>query len=788
MPLLPRRPAALLTAAALAATGLALTTPAAHARAGDPSIFLNEIHYDNDGTDDGEAIEIAGPIGEDLAGWQVVLYNGSGGALYESCTLSATIGDSHVVVLEYGTNGIQNGSPDGIALVNAAGEVVQFLSYEGSFMAVGGPADGVTSTDIGVAETGSTSAGFSLQLTGSGDSYADFTWTEPADDSFGSLNSGQTLSGDGGEDPPPPPPAPTATIPEIQGAAHRSPLEGKEVRDVPGIVTAVDEGAGFWFQDPAGDGDDATSDGLFVFTRFTGVEVGDEVLVDGTVEEFRPGGSTGANLTITELGRAFVEIVSSDNSVPATTVIGLGGRVPPTEIIEDDSSGDVEQSNTFDPAEDGIDFYESLEGMLVQVDDAVAVGPTNNFGEIAVLSDGGAYASVRSVRGGIVIRPDDFNPERVILDDALLARDAMPAVDVRDTFAAPLIGPLHYSFGNFKLLVTSPPVAVDGGLTRESTRSQERNELAVASFNVENLDPTDPVEQYAALARQIVDNLAAPDIITVEEIQDNDGSTNSSVVDADVTWQRLADAIVTAGGPRYDWRDIDPVDDQDGGQPGGNIRVGFLFRSDVGGLKFVDRPGGDATTSVTVEEIGRSGKAQLSVSPGRIDPNDPSFEDSRKPLAGEFKFRGETVFVVANHWNSKGGDDPLFGRFQPPVQHSRDQRNGQAAVVAGFVEDLLGVQPDAQLVVAGDLNDFEFSPPVQQLVDAGLTDLPRTLPRPERYTFIFDGNSQVLDHILLSPSLTETAYEYDIVHTNAEFADQASDHDPQVVRLPLKKR
>ena len=107
----------------------------------------------------------------------------------------------------------------------------------------------------------------------------------------------------------------------------------------------------------------------------------------------------------------------------APTVVGAGGRVPPTTVIEDDASGDVETSGVFDPAQDGIDFYESLEAMLVQVNDGVAVGPTNGFGEIPVLADNGAGAGVRTGRGGIVIRAADFNPERIILDD-VIAPDA----------------------------------------------------------------------------------------------------------------------------------------------------------------------------------------------------------------------------------------------------------------------------------------------------------------------------------------------------------------------------
>ncbi|MGI8823811.1 MAG: ExeM/NucH family extracellular endonuclease [Acidimicrobiia bacterium] len=185
--------------------GLLPLVAASPAAAATP-VFINEIHYDNTGTDTSEAIEVAGPAGTDLTGWTIVLYNGNGGALYDTDALPAGPipdlgGGFGVVHIIYPTNGIQNGSPDGIALVDNASTVVQFLSYEGSFAAVGGPADGMTSTDIGISQTGSGPVGESLQLTGTGTTYEDFTWAL-ATSTFGGFNSGQTFGdGGGGEEP-----------------------------------------------------------------------------------------------------------------------------------------------------------------------------------------------------------------------------------------------------------------------------------------------------------------------------------------------------------------------------------------------------------------------------------------------------------------------------------------------------------------------------------------------------------------------------------------------------------
>ncbi|HEV8353986.1 MAG TPA: endonuclease/exonuclease/phosphatase family protein, partial [bacterium] len=575
-------------------------------------------------------------------------------------------------------------------------------------------------------------------------------------------------------------------IHDVQGAAHISPLVGRQVL-VEGIVTAKASN-GFWFQDPTPDSNDATSEGIFVFGSSAAglVAVGNAVRVRGTVTEFRPGGSTQPNLTTTELTSPFVTNLSTGNAMPGPTVIGSGGRIPPTMVIEDDAGGNVETGGVFDPANDGIDFYESLEGMRVQVNSPVAVSPRNAFGEIAVLADNGAGASVRTARGGIVIRANDFNPERVILDDVLTAT---PVVKVGDSFTTAVVGVLDYSFGNFKLLITASLTAVDGGLAREVGRLPTDHEVVVGTYNVENLDPSDGPAAFERHANLIVNNLRSPDILAIEEIQDNDGATNSPSPDASVTWNTLIAAIKAAGGPDYQYRQIDPVDDQDGGEPGGNIRVGFLFRTDRG-VEFIDRPGGTSTSPTQV--VSTPSGPQLSASPGRIDPDNAAWAASRKPIVGEFRARGKKLFVIANHWNSKGGDHPLFGRFQPPVLSSEVQRKAQATVVRNFVDELLDADRNANVVVLGDLNDFEFSAPLGILKGSGadaLHALIESLAANERYSYVFDGNSQTLDQIVVSGNLfSNFGFQYDVIHVNAEFPDQASDHDPSVARLDLRGR
>ncbi|HEY0471768.1 MAG TPA: lamin tail domain-containing protein [Kribbella sp.] len=565
-------------------------------------------------------------------------------------------------------------------------------------------------------------------------------------------------------------------IHDIQGAAHLSPKNNTSVTGVPGIVTAL-SAKGFWMQDAMPDASVATSEAIYVFQNAAPtVAVGDSVTVDATVAEFRPGGTSGTkNLTTTQLGSPTVTKVSSGNALPAAQVVGSGGRVPPASVIDDDATGDVETSGTFDATTDGIDFWESLEGMRVSIASPKVVGPTNAYGEIPVVPAGSGTATAR---GGIVVQPTDFNPERIALDDQLAP---MPAANTGDTLSGTVTGVVDYSVGNFKLLPTATPTVVSGGTAKEVTATPAADQLSMATFNVQNLDPTDPQSKFDQLAATVVGNLKSPDLVTLEEVQDNDGATNSGTVACDQTMSKLIAAITAAGGPSYGYRQLNPTDGADGGEPGGNIRVVFMYRTDRG-LSFVDRPGGTATAATTVGNVG--GAPQLSYSPGRIDPGNSVWSSTRKPLVAEFRWHSQTVFAIGNHFSSKGGDDPLFGHLQPPTRSSETKRHGQSTAVRGFVDKILAIDPNAKIVVMGDLNDFDFSQTTDLLVGSGataLTDLPRTLPLAERYTYVYEGNSQVLDHILTSASLT--GREYDIVHVNSEFATQVSDHDPQVVRL-----
>ena len=167
-----------------------------------PNVFINEIHYDNSGIDENEFIELAGIAGLSLEGWSIHLYNGNNGNVYgyQYTFADFILADSHngfgfaAVNFTDASFSIQNGSPDGVVLADEHNNIIQFLSYEGSFIANSGIAAGIMSTDIGVMEASNTAVGYSLQLTGQGSQYQDFTWASPQGNTFGTVNTTQIFT------------------------------------------------------------------------------------------------------------------------------------------------------------------------------------------------------------------------------------------------------------------------------------------------------------------------------------------------------------------------------------------------------------------------------------------------------------------------------------------------------------------------------------------------------------------------------------------------------------------
>ncbi|WP_430308160.1 5'-nucleotidase C-terminal domain-containing protein [Robertmurraya massiliosenegalensis] len=590
------------------------------------------------------------------------------------------------------------------------------------------------------------------------------------------LKSPSSMSFDGAPEPPEEGPIDGVTglkIHDIQGESHHSPYQDQTVVDVPGIVTYVVDGSNFYMQESNPDDNPNTAEGLLVYKPSHGVAVGDRVNVSGLVKEWVLDGyaeKLQTDLAMTEINaqNGSITKVSSGNELPEPIVIGRD-TIPPTSVIDNDQFGE------FDPTEDGIDFYESLEGMLVSIESPSVTGP-QKYGEVPIITgqvEGKAYTK----EGIPLLTEENQNPEKMLLQ----LDDRSYVTKAGDSFDGTVTGVVSYTFSNYKILtkVADLPELVERVRTNEVTTIEiEEDKLTVASYNIENFVASDTAKRDK-LAKSMVDNLGTPDIIGLVEVLDESGETDNGVVKADANYKALSDAIASFGGPTYAWTEIAPVDKQDGGVPGGNIRVGYLYNPERVTLN--EAPKGDATTAVAYEN------GSLTLNPGRIDPTNAAFTSSRKPLVAEFTFQGEEVIVINNHFNSKTGDQPLFGRNQPPFLGSEAQRIEIATIVNNFVSDIKEQNEDANVVVLGDLNDFEFSAPLQALKGDVLTNLVETLPATERYTYNYQGNAQVLDHILVSNRLAAGA-ELDIVNFNSPYMEEhgrASDHDALVAQLDL---
>lgn len=586
---------------------------------------------------------------------------------------------------------------------------------------------------------------------------------------------------------------------EIQGAGHESPHVGV-VAFTSGFVTMVVDD-GFYIQDPGGDANIATSDGIFVFTASKPIQVvNDWVEVEGTVAEFVPGGVASNNLSITRLENpSFPGPTMSPPPWQANggVIIGAAGRVPPSKVIDDDNL------LIFDPVNDGIDFYESLEGMVVTLSAPIVVCPSNAKAEMYVLVDLGATASGMSTRGTLNLSPEDYHPERIQVQEEEKQLNPGPVVgniNVGDELSD-VVGVLGYD-GMYEVRSFDPVAMVPGSLVPQvSGLAPFPNRLRVASYSLKGLDPhieaaastdqtdgdpSDDVDddlgdgRFAVIANQIVNNLLSPEVIALQDVQDNDGAEISAVSSASVTLQTLVDAIVTAGGPTYLYLDTpgvvpasiddmgtpDPADDTvvnpSGGQAGGNGRNAFLYdpaRVALQGSSVID---------------------------------DPAFESAPDPLLATVLIDGQHELGLVNfQLSDRVGGASVFGSIQPAaamqndpaVNGGVDQRAAQAALINAAATPP-GFAAATPVVLLGNLNDPEFLSPALAFGDR-FTNLTETLENAERYTVISDGMSLALDHIFVTKNLMVSS-RYEVVHLNCEFADtkeRASNHDPVLATI-----
>ncbi|TVY22205.1 hypothetical protein LHYA1_G008928 [Lachnellula hyalina] len=580
-------------------------------------------------------------------------------------------------------------------------------------------------------------------------------------------------------------------IGEINGPGFLSPYAGKAVSAVQGLVTAKGP-SGFWIRSTTPKSNSTSSNSVYVFSSSAGknLTVGDIITLDATVSEYR---SSSAYLYLTELtAPKNLSLISTGNQV-TPLVIGEGTDSPPTEQFSSLDKGDImgvpnnssqvsAQNSTLQPQLYGLDFWESLSGELVTVQKPTAIAKPNAYGDTWVI--GSWNTTGLNSRGGLTLTSHDSNPEAIMIASPLDGSDNPKGTKVGDSLQD-ITGVVTQAFGYY---VINPLTALNitgsaqPTLPPPATFSScgDCKGLTVGSYNVENLGPN--TTHLPNIAAHIVDYLKTPDLMFLQEIQDNTGATDTGVVDANITLSTLVEAIRVRSNLTYASTAIDPVNDQDGGEPGGNIRVAYLYNPVVLQLR---NPNPGSSTDANEVLPG----PELKYNPGRIDPLNAAWTASRKPLAATWEtVDGKNKFFTVNvHFGSKGGGSPIEGDARPPVNGGVYDRLAQTNATASFIASILAEDSNARIITSGDFNEFTFVAPLETFESVSkLKDVDEVtgIDELERYSYLYDMNCQELDHMYVSEALTRGAKK-EIIHVNtwASYAGQVSDHDPSVAKF-----
>ncbi|EDP52822.1 hypothetical protein KXW98_002359 [Aspergillus fumigatus] len=580
------------------------------------------------------------------------------------------------------------------------------------------------------------------------------------------------------------------TISRINGNKYLSPYAGETVSNIQGLVTAKGP-SGFYLRSTTPDDDDATSESIYVYgsTAVSKVSVGDIISLSGKVSEYR---SSASYVYLTELtSPSAISVVSRGNAV-VPVVVGKGGRAPPTEQFSVLDGGDVlavpnnvstvsKTNPVLRPGTYGMDFWESLSGELVRVSNVRAIARPNSYGDTWVRGDW--EVSGENERGGLTMREKDSNPEAVIVGSPLDGSKNPTDTKLGD-LVGDITGVITTAYGYYVLLPLTALTVTGSNTTAAAPTDLESagtcGGVTVGSYNVNNLAPNSTT--LPKIAQHIAQYLKSPTLVFLQEIQDDDGPTDDGVVSANKTLSTLVQSIADQGGIRYSFVDIAPVNKEDGGQPGGNIRVAYLYDPSVIRLRDAN-PGSNTDANEVLPG------PELKYNPGLIDPSNNAWLNSRKPLAAAWEtLDGKNKFFTVNvHFTSKGGGSSIEGDARPPVNGGVATREAQAKLVAEFTSSILAEDSTAKIIVSGDFNEFTFAQPLETfLAESGLEDLDEVagIAATERYTYLYDMNCQQLDHMFVSPALATGAQMHHLhVNTWVSFDDQASDHDPTVALL-----
>lgn len=550
---------------------------------------------------------------------------------------------------------------------------------------------------------------------------------------------------------------------KIQGEDLHSPLAGQQVR-TQGVVTGVVR-HGFFLQDP--DANElivgAThppkeSHAVFVYSPTRKPQIGLHLQLDAEV----------------------VDYVKGDNDKPVTQLHIVDGK-PLAEQGPEIEAFELNAENLPSEPEALASFLNQLESMLVRIKSgAQFIQPSNPFGDYVVLPDG-MNDVVNAPFGGVLLDPDW--PKRWYPGFRITDYDNAPRLNVGSRLLSDIQGPLNFRASSYQITVNHEidvqPVEVERQQTRLAPDSGQLTVLTLNGFNLDvQIEDPDRVvnpeqdidddvgdKRFIRLAQAIVWQAAQPDIVALQEIQDNDGAEQSDVVDASATYEQLIAAIAEISEAQYAWVDLPPEPNADGGQPGGNIRNGFLYNAD------------------RVEMVGN---------PYRLGETADVYQDSRKPLVVKFKLKGGSELAVINlHLTSKRHQYSIFAPDQPGFDPRLQARVEQALIVR---DELLALtEQGIEYYVTGDFNDTEYSETLTAMLGQESTNLVMTLPKEERYDYNHRGVLQVLMHGVVRSEFAQAGKaEYEILHGNeligitpGELGDKPSDHAYVIARLSL---
>ena len=552
------------------------------------------------------------------------------------------------------------------------------------------------------------------------------------------------------------------TIKSIQGDDLFSKFSGEKVV-TRGVVTGLQR-QGFFIQTPNVDWDGRSSDAIFVFSTEITSSIGAYVEVFGEV----------------------VDYLKHDDDKPVTQI-----HLETLRVVQMQGADIVpfELNNKILPkknAELAI-LLNSLEGMLVKLAaNQTFIAPSNPHGDYVLDGIDSTdtsqvdYALLRNEFGGIIA--DHNNHQRWFPGFRITQYHRAPRLNVGSILLNDVVGPLNYRVGAYQVAARQDIKFEQNYVPLiKSTLKPSPNAVTIMTLNCFNLDPhlespdkvLNPRQdvdddwgegRFHTLAQAVVLQANSPDIIALQEIQDNDGAEISDVVDASETYQLLIKTIEQLSGITYSWTDVNPELGADGGQPGGNIRNGYLYNPQ---------------------------RVTLLAPSSRFGVDETCFEGSRKPLLAHFKEQesGKEIACINLHLASKRHQASIFELDNPGFDGKLDVRVAQASRVYQECERLKNQGID--YYVTGDFNDTEDSRTLVALLGKDNVNLVDKIPVSERYDYNHRGKLQVLMHGVVNHALAGQA-DYEIIHGNeligvkpGEISDKPSDHAYVITKLNL---